>query len=123
MEPESGDSTDNPPLPEDSTGISQYIDNTGLHYQNYGVSRLSGRSTGLIRVTSHPVSSVEMAVALEHERSSVSVRMADLFNTEQAVLSQSDEDPASNWLEDMLRGVQQVEGKVHSRQEVPVDSE
>jgi hypothetical protein len=123
MELDSGDSTDNPPLPEDSPGISQYIDNTGLHYQNYGVSRLSGRSTGLMKVTSHPVSSKEMAVVFEHERSSVSVRMADFINPEQAVAGFSDEDPASNWLEDMLRGIQQVEGRVQPRQEVPVDSE
>jgi hypothetical protein len=37
MELDDGDSTDNPPLPEDSPFISQFIENMGLHYQHYGL--------------------------------------------------------------------------------------
>ena len=79
MELDGGDSTDNPPLPEDSPGISQFIENMGLHYQDYGLSRISGRILGLLLVTPQPISSEEMAEALQVSRSSVSTNLRTLL--------------------------------------------
>ncbi|HSV85350.1 MAG TPA: MarR family transcriptional regulator [Levilinea sp.] len=81
MELESGDSSDNPPSPEDSPGISQFIENMGLHYQQYGLSRISGRILGLLLVTPQPISSEEMAEALQVSRSSISTNLRTLLLT------------------------------------------
>jgi DNA-binding transcriptional regulator GbsR (MarR family) len=81
MELDDGDSTDNPPLPEDSPFISQFIENMGLHYQHYGLSRISGRILGLLLVTLHPISSEEMAETLQVSRSSVSTNLRTLLMT------------------------------------------
>jgi DNA-binding transcriptional ArsR family regulator len=81
MELDDGDSSDNPPLPEDSPVISQFIENMGLHYQHYGLSRISGRILGLLLVTPQPISSEEMAEALQVSRSSVSTNLRTLLMT------------------------------------------
>jgi DNA-binding transcriptional regulator GbsR (MarR family) len=81
MELDDGDSSDNPPLPEDSPVISQFIENMGLHYQHYGLSRISGRILGLLLITSHPISSEEMAESLQVSRSSVSTNLRTLLMT------------------------------------------
>ena len=81
MELDDGDSTDNPPLPEDSPVISQFIENMGLHYQHYGLSRISGRILGLLLITPHPISSEEMAESLQVSRSSVSTNLRTLLMT------------------------------------------
>jgi len=79
MELEGGDSSDSPPLPEDSPVISQFIENMGLHYQHYGLSRISGRILGLLLVTPQPISSEEMAGALQVSRSSISTNLRTLL--------------------------------------------
>jgi DNA-binding transcriptional regulator GbsR (MarR family) len=79
MELDDGDSSDNPPLPEDSPGITQFIENMGLHYQHYGLSRISGRILGLLLVTHQPISSEGMAEALQVSRSSVSTNLRTLL--------------------------------------------
>jgi DNA-binding transcriptional regulator GbsR (MarR family) len=81
MELDDGDSSDNPPSPEDSPVISQFIENMGLHYQHYGLSRISGRILGLLLVTPQPISSEEMAEALQVSRSSVSTNLRTLLIT------------------------------------------
>ncbi|MEN4042598.1 MAG: HTH domain-containing protein [Anaerolineaceae bacterium] len=82
MELESGDSSDNPPSPEDSPILSQFIENMGLHYQQYGLSRISGRILGLLLVTPQPISAEEMAESLKVSRSSISTNLRTLLMTD-----------------------------------------
>jgi DNA-binding transcriptional regulator GbsR (MarR family) len=53
----------------------------GLHYQHYGLSRISGRILGILLVTPHPISSEEMAETLQVSRSSVSTNLRTLLMT------------------------------------------
>jgi DNA-binding transcriptional regulator GbsR (MarR family) len=54
----------------------------GLLYQDYGVSRIGGRIVGYLLVTPRPVSSEEMAEALQVSRSSVSTNLRTLLMAE-----------------------------------------
>jgi DNA-binding transcriptional regulator GbsR (MarR family) len=71
-----------PPSPEDSPAISQFIENMGLHYQEYDFPRIGGRILGLLLVTPRPISSEEMAEALQVSRSSVSTNLRTLLMTD-----------------------------------------
>lgn len=76
----SDNSADNPPPePGDSTTLSQFIENMGLHYQDYGLSRIAGRILGLLLVTPQPISSEEMADTLQVSRSSISTNLRTLL--------------------------------------------
>ena len=50
-----------PPLSGDTTTLSQFIENMGLHFEEYGVPRIGGRILGLLLASSRPVSSEEMS--------------------------------------------------------------
>lgn len=79
----SGESADNPPSKgEDRQTLSQFVENMGLLYQDYGVSRIGGRIVGYLLVTPRPVSSEEMAEALQVSRSSVSTNLRTLLMAE-----------------------------------------
>lgn len=78
MELDDGDSSDNPPLPEDSPLISQFIENMGLNYQHFGLSRTGERISELLMITPQTISSREMAEALKVSRSSVSAKVRRL---------------------------------------------
>ncbi len=83
MELEGSDnSAETPPIPEDKRSLSQFIENMGLHYQDYGIPRIGGRIIGLLLVTPRPVSSEEMAEALQVSRSSVSTNLRTLLMTD-----------------------------------------
>ncbi len=75
----SDNSAETPPIPEDSRSLSQFIENMGLHYQDYGIPRIGGRIMGLLLVTPRPVSSEEMAETLQVSRSSVSTNLRTLL--------------------------------------------
>ncbi len=80
MERESRDhSTDQLPIPGDHRSLSQFIENMGLHYQDYGIPRIGGRIVGLLLVTPRPVSSEELAETLQVSRSSVSTNLRTLL--------------------------------------------
>jgi DNA-binding transcriptional regulator GbsR (MarR family) len=70
-----------PPLSGDKTTLSQFIENIGLHFEEYGVPRIGGRILGLLLASSRPVSSEEMAEVLEVSRSSVSTNLRTLLMT------------------------------------------
>ncbi len=80
MEHEGSDNNgDNPPpLPEDSPALSQFVENMGLHYEDYGLSRIAGRIVGLLMITPRPISSEEMSEALQVSRSSISTNIRTL---------------------------------------------
>jgi DNA-binding transcriptional regulator GbsR (MarR family) len=63
------------------TTLSQFIENTGLHFEEYGVPRIGGKILGLLLVSSRPVSSEEMSEVLEVSRSSVSTNLRTLLMT------------------------------------------
>ena len=70
-----------PPLTGDTTKLSQFIENMGLHFEEYGVPRIGGRILGLLLASSRPVSSEEMSEVLEASRSSVSTNLRTLLMT------------------------------------------
>jgi DNA-binding transcriptional regulator GbsR (MarR family) len=74
-------SESNPPLSGDRTTLSQFIENIGLHFEEYGVPRIGGKILGLLLAASRPVSSEEMAAVLEVSRSSVSTNLRTLLIT------------------------------------------
>lgn len=76
---DSDNSSEPPPIPGDRPELSQFIENMGLHYQDYGFSRIGGRIIGLLLVTPRPVSSEEMAEALQVSRSSISTNLRTLL--------------------------------------------
>jgi DNA-binding MarR family transcriptional regulator len=78
MELDDGDSSDNPPLPEDSPLISQFIENMGLNYQHFGLSRSGERILELSMITPQTISSQKIAEALKVSRSSVSANVRRL---------------------------------------------
>jgi DNA-binding transcriptional regulator GbsR (MarR family) len=57
----------------------QFIENIGLHFEEYGVPRIGGRILGLLLASSRPVSSEEMSEVLEVSRSSVSTNLRTLL--------------------------------------------
>lgn len=80
MELDGSDNADStPPLLGDHPALSQFIENMGLHYQDYGVPRIGGRIIGLLLVTPRPVPSEEMADALQVSRSSISTNLKTLL--------------------------------------------
>ena len=68
-----------PPLSGDITTLSKFIENMGLHFEEYGVPRIGGRILGLLLAASRPVSSEELSEMLEASRSSVSTNMRTLL--------------------------------------------
>ncbi len=74
---DSGDST--PPLLGGNAELSQFIENMGLHYEDYGFARIAGRIIGLLLVSPRPISSEEMAEALQVSRSSISTNLRTLM--------------------------------------------
>jgi DNA-binding transcriptional regulator GbsR (MarR family) len=68
-----------PPLAGDKATLSQFIENMGLHFEEYGVPRIGGRILGLLLVSSRPVSSEEMSEVLDASRSSVSTNLRTLL--------------------------------------------
>lgn len=69
---------DSPPPIRVTPELSQFIENMGLHYEDYGVARIGGRILGLLLVAPRPVSSEEMAEALQVSRSSISTNLRTL---------------------------------------------
>lgn len=86
MDPDSTDSGADsaPPLRSgaDEQELSQFIENMGLHYENYGVPRIGGRILGLLILTPRPISSEEMSEALQVSRSSISTNLRTLMLNE-----------------------------------------
>ncbi len=81
MEPESSDSgSDSPHLPEDNSTVTQFIENMGLHFEDYEVSRIGGRMIGLLMLATGPLSSEDMAEALQVSRSSISTNLKTLLS-------------------------------------------
>lgn len=76
-EADSGDS--NPPLSGDSTALSQFIENMGLHFEEYGVPRIGGKILGLLLISTRPVSPEEMSEVLQVSRSSISTNLRTLL--------------------------------------------
>lgn len=70
-----GDST--PPLGS-QPGLSQFIENMGLHYEAYDVPRIGGRILGLLMVHPNPMTSEEMSEILQVSRSSISTNLRTL---------------------------------------------
>lgn len=81
------DSTDNqgdssiPPI-QITPELSQFIENMGLHFEDYDVPRIGGRILGLLLVSPRPISSEEMSEALQVSRSSVSTNLKTLSMTD-----------------------------------------
>lgn len=76
-ETDSGDST--PPLSGDTNTLSQFIENMGLHFEDYGVPRIGGKILGLCLVSSRPVTPEEMSEVLQVSRSSISTNLRTLL--------------------------------------------
>jgi DNA-binding transcriptional regulator GbsR (MarR family) len=83
MDSEERDSTadSTPPITGDKTALSKFIENMGLHFEEYGVPRIGGRILGLLMAASRPVSSEEIAEVLDASRSSVSTNLRTLLMT------------------------------------------
>ncbi|MEN4011439.1 MAG: hypothetical protein AB1453_14375 [Chloroflexota bacterium] len=75
-ETDSGDS--NPPISGDEATLSQFIENMGLHFEEYGIPRIGGKILGLLLVSSRAVSPEEMAEILQVSRSSISTNLRTL---------------------------------------------
>lgn len=58
-----------------SPELSQFIETMGLHFEDTSLSRIGGRILGLLLVAPRPVSSEEMAEALQVSRSSISTNL------------------------------------------------
>lgn len=83
MELESSESesgSDSPHLGEDSQPVSQFVENMGLHFEDYEVSRIGGRMIGLLLLASHPLTSEQMSVKLQVSRSSISTNLRVLLS-------------------------------------------
>lgn len=59
-------------------GLSQFIENMGLHYEAYDVPRIGGRILGLLMITLDPMTSEEMSEVLQVSRSSISTNLRTL---------------------------------------------
>lgn len=83
MELEDSDNSDStPPLSGELPSLSLFIENMGLHYQEYGVPRIGGRILGLLFIHPQPISAEEMAEALQVSRSSISTNLRTLLLTD-----------------------------------------
>ncbi len=69
------------PLSGDRQTLLQFIENIGLHFEDYGVPRIGGRILGLLLASSRPVSPEEMSDLLQVSRSSVSTNLRTLVMT------------------------------------------
>lgn len=67
-----------PPLGS-APGLSQFIENMGLHYEAYDVPRIGGRILGLLMITLEPMTSEEMSDVLQVSRSSISTNLRTLL--------------------------------------------
>ncbi|MHB1120128.1 MAG: GbsR/MarR family transcriptional regulator [Bellilinea sp.] len=83
MDSEEADSgaDSNPPIAGDSAALSQFIENMGLHFEEYGVPRIGGRILGLLLVSKRPVTPEEMSDILQVSRSSISTNLRTLQMT------------------------------------------
>lgn len=82
MDLEETDSSDSkPPISGDTNTLSQFIENMGLHFEEYGIPRIGGRILGLLLVSNRPVSPEEMSEILQVSRSSVSTNLRTLQMT------------------------------------------
>jgi len=80
MESEEADSGDsNPPISGDLSTLAQFIENMGLHFEDYGVPRIGGKILGLLLVCARPVSPEEIAEVLQVSRSSISTNLRTLL--------------------------------------------
>ncbi|MFO7583488.1 MAG: hypothetical protein R6W69_02065 [Anaerolineales bacterium] len=77
MGSEESDSS-SPPLSGDETILSQFIENMGLHFEQYDIPRIGGKILGLLLVASRPVSPEEMSEILQASRSSISTNLRTL---------------------------------------------
>ncbi len=59
-------------------GLSQFIENMGLHYEAYDVPRIGGRILGLLMITLEPMTSEDMSEVLQVSRSSISTNLRTL---------------------------------------------
>lgn len=69
------------PLAGDRRTLLQFIENIGLHFEEYGVPRIGGKILGLLLASSRPVSPEEMTDLLQISRSSVSTNLRTLLMT------------------------------------------
>ncbi len=82
MASEETDSADsNPPISGNIATLSQFIENMGLHFEDYGIPRIGGKILGLLMVSQRPVSSEEMSDILQASRSSISTNLRTLLIT------------------------------------------
>lgn len=70
-----------PPLSGDTPTLLQFIENIGLHFEDYGLPRIGGRILGLLLASARPVSPEEMSDLLQVSRSSVSTNLRTLVMT------------------------------------------
>lgn len=68
-----------PPILGDNAALSRFIENMGLHYEEYGVPRIGGRIMGLLMFAQRPYSADEIADALQVSRSSISTNLRTLL--------------------------------------------
>lgn len=77
---ETDSGSDSPPLLSgDSEALSQFIENMGLYFEDYGIPRIGGRILGLLLVARRPVSPEEMSEVLQVSRSSISTNLRSLL--------------------------------------------
>jgi len=83
MESEETDSGSDstPPISGNIATLSQFIENMGLHFEDYGIPRIGGKILGLLMVSQRPVSSEEMSEVLQASRSSISTNLRTLLMT------------------------------------------
>ena len=77
---ESGNAADNvPPLLGVNEALSQFIENMGLHYEEYGVPRIGGRIMGFLMIAPRPYSAEDIADVLQVSLSSISTNLRTLM--------------------------------------------
>lgn len=69
------------PLTGDTPRLLQFIENIGMHFEEYGVPRIGGKILGLLLAASRPVAPEEMAALLQVSRSSISTNLRTLQMT------------------------------------------
>jgi DNA-binding transcriptional regulator GbsR (MarR family) len=83
MDSDESDNADSkPPSVGDNAALSRFIENMGLHYEEYGVPRIGGRIMGLLMFALRPYSADEIADALQVSRSSISTNLRTLIMAE-----------------------------------------
>lgn len=80
MSDETDSGSDSTPLLSgDPAALSQFIENMGLYFEDYGIPRIGGRILGLLLVARRPVSPEEMSEVLQVSRSSISTNLRSLL--------------------------------------------